>query len=321
MLTAKTDSQAYVEAQNGQRGVVYRCRGCSQSVVFKSGRVKVAHFAHRPNAACSYGAVMSPEHLRAQQVLAEGLRGRGIEVELEAYMPSMVGDRRIDVLAWPPGDPSKRIAIEVQASDLTVELIDARTRSYQNEGVAPLWLRLYDFSKWEGPECVAKRKTIWIDKHHARAWEHWAYDHLGEHLWFMDSQTYNLWRGVFIPAHSYQEATSWYGAYGDEQSAGGVWRDITRWVELELEGPYATLDLRLKRGRVEGPDGKTRLAAWLLPVGENEPPKQPCIRAEFIRTDHFYRTRELQTYINGQWQKAKFHAAPSDWRELPKPSV
>jgi competence CoiA-like predicted nuclease len=180
VLTAKSKTADYVEASAGSREEAYFCRGCDESVIFKRGRIRIPYFSHRAGSQCAYGATMSLEHLTAQQVLADGIRSRGAHAELEVPMASLVGqDRRIDVLAWPAAKPNARIALEVQKSDITVELIDARTQCYLEAGIAPLWVRLYDFSKWEKPGLLKGRNTIWIDRHFVRSWERWAYEHLG----------------------------------------------------------------------------------------------------------------------------------------------
>lgn len=219
-------------------------------------------------------------------------------------------------MTWPKGSPDRRIAIEVQGSDITVELIEARTASYNAEGIAPLWLRLYDFGKWGQPSLLVTRKTIWIEKHRLRSWERWAYDHLGNRLWFMDSQTFGVWRGTFIGAHSYNDVSTWYGPGGAEESAGGDWRDIKAWVELELEGPFAVDSLLLARGQVVGADGKKRLGAWFLRLDEDKRPAEPLVRATFRRPTlpTYFTTRELQAKVDGSWVKGEFAHTPDDWR-------
>lgn len=317
MLTARSDEADYVEASDAARGLVYFCRGCRQPVIFKTGRVKCAHFAHYPGSQCAYGAKMSPEHLAAQMLLAKALRERGADVLLEAPMSSLAGDRRIDVLTSPKDRPDVRIAIEVQMSDITVELIDARTTSYQTENVAPLWLRLYDFGKWSDPQVLADRKTIWIEKHYLRAWERWAYDQLGASLWFMDAKTLLLWRGTFVPAQSYRDHSSWYDSNGDEQSAGGYFQDITQWVELELEGPFHASDLLLNRGWTIGADGKRRRVAWFLAPGEKMRPAEPRVRAVsgYDAAFHYRPFRRLETKVGEDWIRARLQEAPRDWRQ------
>ncbi len=315
MLTAKSATLEYIEASAAARGEEYFCRGCSEPVIFKRGRIRIPYFSHRARSRCAYGAYMSVEHLTAQKVLADAIRSRGAEAKLEVPMASLAGDdRRIDVLAWPKAKPDAKIALEVQKSDITVELIDARTRSYLAAGIAPLWVRLYDFSKWPHPRSLNLRNTIWVDRHFIRAWERWAYDHLGRQLWFMDSKTFALWRGTFVEAHSYKEQTSWFSSGGEEQSAGGYWQSITMWVELELEGPFQATDLRLKRFKARGPDKKSRLAATFLAPGEEEISTEPLVRIEFITDRHFFTRRELQVRLGEKWTAASMQEVPPLWR-------
>lgn len=261
---------------------------------------------------------MSPEHLKTQMILSEALRERGVEVELEAPMLSLAGDRRIDVLAFPKDKPTARVAIEVQASDITIELIEARTNSYQAENVAPLWLRLYDFGRWEAPRSLTQRNTIWIDKHYLCSWERWAYEQLGQSLWFVDSKTFLFWRGTFVQAHSYVPESSWFEPGGIEQSGGNYWKDITQWVELELEGPFLAKDLRLKRNKIRGKDGKTRISACFLAPGEDAPPLSPMVRAEMKINPRLqaYVNRELYVKVGAEWTKANLKEASEGWRSF-----
>jgi len=319
VLTARTDQIDYIEAADAHRGGAYRCRGCGAEAVLKAGHIRIAHFAHRPDADCAFGAKMSLAHLTAQSRIAEALRGRGVSARLEAFMPSLAGDRRVDVLAWPHDRPAARIAIEVQASAMTPELIAARTRSYNAEGVAPLWLRLFDFSVFAAAQTLPHRATVWIDKYRARAWERWAHDHLGGRLWFLDQGTFLAWRGTFVPAHSYKVAASWYGPDGEEMSAGGDWREIVQWVELELDGPFPLSELRLNRGQIPGPDQTPRLAAWFVAPGEPPTaPSPPMVRAVF-KPESSGLDRQLEVLVEGRWIAALVEGAARDWRTVRAP--
>ena len=307
MLTARSAAEPYVEAAQARRGQAYRCRGCGAPVVLKAGELRIAHFAHKPDSDCAFGVGMSLAHLEAQRRIAEALRGRGVAAELEAFMPSLAGDRRIDVLAWSPERPAARVAIEVQASDITPALIAARTSSYNAEGVAPLWLRLIDFGRFEQVQSLPFRGAIFLGRYRARAWERWAHDHLGGRLWFLDPGTWLAWRGTFVPAHAFREP--------------GAWIEVTQWVELELDGPYPLAELRLNRGALTGPDAGARLGAWFAPWGEPAAsPAGPQVRSRFKRAQ-IGEERELQVFVGGRWVAASLEGARGDWRTARVPVV
>ncbi len=311
VLTARAVGVAYVEAASARRGEAYCCRGCGAAVIFKSGQTRIAHFAHRPDAGCAFGARMSLAHLTAQRLVAEALRRRGLSVELEAPLNGSGGDRRIDVLAWPPERPEARVAIEVQASDLTAELIEARTTSYQAMGVAALWLRLLDFERFPAVQTLPFRGTVWIERYRAQAWERWAHDRQGGRLWFMDSGTGLVWRGTFVGSHRFRERAAVWSDSGETPGRGADWTPATRWVDLELDGPFDLADLKLGRG------GTPRRHAWFVPAGEEreKPPFAPALRVDF-RPEGRGASRDLQVDVAGHWITASTEGARRDWRTV-----
>jgi competence protein CoiA len=309
MLTARAPLLDYVEAGSARRGEAYVCRGCGAPVIFKPGTIRVPHFAHRPDTGCGFGARMSPAHLAAQNLIAAALRARGLMVELEAPLTDAAGDRRIDVLAWPPDRPAARVAIEVQASDMTAEALEARTRSYQRLGVDPLWLRLIDFAAFKAVQTLPFRGTIWIERYPARAWERWAHDRLGGRLWFMDAGTGLVWRGGFVSAHRFRERAAGRGDAGEVMGRGADWTEARRWVDLELDGPYAAADLKLARG------GAPLRFAWFAPPGEDgaRPPFAPGVRVAF-QPESRGSSRTLQVLVDSHWVTGTTEGARSDWR-------
>jgi hypothetical protein len=312
MLTARTEDRPYVEAAQARRGEAYRCRQCGAAVIFKPGRVRAAHFAHRPDGVCAFGAPMSAAHLAAQTRIAEALRSRGLSVELEAPLAGDGQDRRIDVLTWPPDRPAARIAIEVQASDLTAETLEARTASYQALGVAPLWLRLLDFGAFAQVQTLPARATVWIERYRARAWERWAHDELGGRLWFMDAGTGMVWRGLFVAAHRFRERGLMRGVAGEAPTRGADWTAAAQWVDLELEGPFALEALRLRRITASGAG---RLFAGFVPAGEEDVTEavEAPVRVVFHREARG-ESRHLQAWVDGAWIAATTEGARGDWR-------
>jgi hypothetical protein len=315
VLTAQGEAEPYVEAAAARRGESYRCRQCGAPVTFKPGQVRAPHFAHRPDAGCAFGGPMSAAHLAAQNRIAAALRARGLEVELEAPLTGALGGRRIDVLTWPAARPTARIAIEVQASEIGAAVIEARTASYEAMGVAPLWLRLLDFGAFRAVQTLPFRGTVWIERYRAKAWERWAHDHLGGRLWFMDTGTGNVWRGLFVPAHRYRERGLLRGAAGEASARAADWTVASQWVDLDLDGPFSLTDVKLGQGAAAGLDGRPRRFAWFAPAGEEDvrPPFAPPVRVEF-RSERVGESRDLLCHVDGAWVAATTEGARGDWR-------
>jgi predicted RNA-binding Zn-ribbon protein involved in translation (DUF1610 family) len=312
MLTARTDALPYVEAARVERGPAFRCRDCGAPVILRRAGRRVAHFAHRPDAACGFGGPMSAAHLAAQQALAAALRARGLTVELEAPLVGEGGVRRIDVLAWPPDRPEARVAIEVQASDLTGEGVALRTASYQALGLAPLWLRLLDFGRFPAVQTLPFRGTIWIERYPAKAWERWAHDHLGGRLWFMDSGTGHVWRGLFVAAHRRRDRGRISGDGGEAPGRGADWTEAVQWVDLELDGPFDLTGLRLRRASARGPDQVERRYAAFAIEGEARD-ATPAVRVMF-QPEVKGASRRLETRVGDTWIPTAPEGANSDWR-------
>ncbi len=311
MLTARTTEQDYVEAGEALRGVGYFCRGCDQPVILHAGRIRPWHFQHRPDTACVLGSKMSEAHLNAQLALAGALRDRDAHVELESWLPGLTGDRRIDVLAHPTGRPDRRVAIEVQQADITVEAIAARTASYQAASVAPLWLRLLNFDRLDAAQALTLSGEVWVDRYAAHSWERWVHDQAGA-LWFYDAGTGRLWRGRFTPAYGWREGSEWYEPGGEYNSNPGGYFPVNRWVGLALEGPYSPAALKLKRGRL----GRALLAWFVPPEGSSSPPPlRRELRTEWKPT-YPREICELEHCIGGGWVTAVIDSLPDDWRRV-----
>src|SRR5215207_5892769 len=154
MLTAMNGAGEKVHARLADRdSSPFTCFCCRSQVTLRRGQAKAAHFAHRPPVTCEYGQGESDEHRRAKEEIFEHLsRSPGVEkLELERDL----GEVRPDVSCYIGGVP---VAVEVQASSLSVERIARRTEEYARKGVYVLWLPLhtpkllgglYDPRPWE----------------------------------------------------------------------------------------------------------------------------------------------------------------------------
>jgi competence protein CoiA len=96
------------EAENADRGSAYTCPKCERSVVLERGRIKIAHFAHKPPTDCTWAKGETLAHLEAKKLFKDAFLLRGLRAEVEFVVPSLPNDRRADVMVWSP--PGIRVA-------------------------------------------------------------------------------------------------------------------------------------------------------------------------------------------------------------------
>lgn len=144
------------EAERDERPFLCPC--CSEVVTLRRGGIIAPHFAHKPPVVCEYGAGESEEHRRCKIAIYEALsshpRVRKCEMERD------LGAVRPDVSAYINDVP---VAIEVQASNLTLEKIRHRTEEYARRGIYVLWLPVY-------------KESLKAELYGARPWERWLHE-------------------------------------------------------------------------------------------------------------------------------------------------
>lgn len=130
--------------------ISYRCEKCTDQVIHhrSQARLRVGHFAHRPGASCTSGNGETIEHLRTKldiyQYISSGWGASLQTVELEAW----ICERSIRPDVYIVTSKGSRIAIEVQASALTVDEIIRRTRKYHAQGIHVLWVLPFSFKRF-----------------------------------------------------------------------------------------------------------------------------------------------------------------------------
>lgn len=131
------------------------CQECNSPMIFKSGKVKVAHFAHH-QCECTYvyWENESADHMRAKIEIKAKLEL--LYPNSNVYLEYKVEEtqQRSDVMIVHPD--GERWAFEVQLSRITIEELLERRKLYLKAGVLDFWLMGYDYSKsisfstWEG---------------------------------------------------------------------------------------------------------------------------------------------------------------------------
>lgn len=187
------------------------CRGCGATLVLKKGRRVVHHFAHTPPVTCSWGAGESAQHLEAKLAIYDSLvqsLGNPAFVHLEYAIGT---DAKADILAC---INNRWVAIEVQRSALTANLISHRTKVYHSMGVPVLWVAL-------------KSPSLNSDHYNPQEWKKWC------HFAYF-GRVYYWSHGAVVTPYHYGDTmltvqdSSWYEG-GDQRSAGGYDRRSLRW--------------------------------------------------------------------------------------------
>ena len=118
------------------------CPGCGEPVFFKKGVQKMAHFAHYAHADCSqFSEGETALHLLGKQRLFEWLKGQGLQVEMEAWLPELC--QRPDLLFLTP--VGNKVVIEYQCSPISFEDLQKRTEGYRSKGYEVLWICGVDY--------------------------------------------------------------------------------------------------------------------------------------------------------------------------------
>ncbi|WP_370362115.1 competence protein CoiA [Catenulispora sp. MAP12-49] len=141
MLIASNPDGDRILATRDLESGSYQCPMCQSDVVLKRGRKVAAHFAHLPNATCRFAEAESWRHLLAKQVLLEEFTVRGWRAQLE--VANVKAGRRVDVgvEVRAADGTAVYVAVEVQDSPISVEMMRARMRADRRIGYqATAWL-------------------------------------------------------------------------------------------------------------------------------------------------------------------------------------
>jgi competence protein CoiA len=238
-----------VEARYAERGPGYSCPNCRCPVVLKRGRIRVAHFAHKPPKTCDWAKGETLAHLEAKGFVRDALAARGLRAEVERVVPSLPDNRRADVMTWSPS--GIQVAVELQHTGIGLDEIERRAFSYARAGIAQVWLAFLRPGTWARAE---RRKGgdegDWLVRRYpAKPFERWIHGFNHGTIWFYDPGAGNVVRGRFADHELWVEGARWYDDAGEEVRVGGYRRWSRRWRELTLWGPYALDRVRFKIGR------------------------------------------------------------------------
>lgn len=213
MLTSirHSDSIKVLAQHSDKRDGPFACPKCGMTTILRKGRVKIAHFAHKPPILCEYGKGESEHHKRCKEAIYNELcQFKNLYCELEKDLGKVVPDIYIESIRT-----KNKCAIEVQISNLTMDKIISRTQEYYRLGIYVLWLPVYN-------------EELKKDKYAPRAWEKWL------HAVYFGRVYYWISGLSIVPIHFddyqlYIEESTWYIEGGDEMSAGGYYKKSKRY--------------------------------------------------------------------------------------------
>jgi competence protein CoiA len=211
MLSArrKSDGQIVTAYLASKAQAPFVCAQCNETVILKTGRNRVNHFAHVNPVACKFAEGESDAHRRCKmEIYLSLLKEPAVR---NASLERPVGGNRPDVSAEIRGVP---VAIEVQISSLSLETIMQWTIDYARNGLYVLWLL-----QWT-PKLDAKRYT-------PRLWERWIHAaYYGRVYYWVEGLRIVSYH--FDPHFKSVPKKSWYSEDGEKMTAGGYSQRLKR---------------------------------------------------------------------------------------------
>lgn len=165
MLTGirKSDGSKVVADHSPKSSIeTYYCDYCGSELVHhkSEARIKIGHFKHKAQRTdCPNNSNESELHLKVKLAIYDYIDETNQYVNLE--LEKWICNKTIRPDVYCESKEGQRIAIEVQASSLTIDTIQKRTLKYYKEGVYVLWVLPF-----------AKRRFIYSDPFIKEPWAH-----------------------------------------------------------------------------------------------------------------------------------------------------
>lgn len=136
MLLAKDSDGKWIHALNANKQQTYYCPDCQEIVMLKCGKKVHPHFAHY--ATCQRSLLSENEtieHLQGKQMIYDMCCACQLVAHLEMYLPDL--KQRPDIFIT---YGTRQIAVEFQCSRLAMEVMQQRTKGYQQAGIEVIWI-------------------------------------------------------------------------------------------------------------------------------------------------------------------------------------
>jgi competence CoiA-like predicted nuclease len=126
----------------------YSCAYCNKEVLHNKGLIKIGHFKHQKGESHCPNKGESLKHLQIKLAIYNYLKNgwessfKILEVEKWLFKNAMRPDIYIET------KKGNRIALEIQATPITVEQILARTSRYSRNNIYVCWILPYDYGRF-----------------------------------------------------------------------------------------------------------------------------------------------------------------------------
>lgn len=144
MLTALINKKIFTTIHHSRdelrrirhKGHSFICPYCSSTLNLRIGSQNVPHFSHHPQSDCEAGnQYESPKHLLSKQLLYNKINSLYNGARLEHYIKEIKQIADIYV-----NTDSRKIAVEIQCSNIPIPEIQQRTKGYQSQKITPFWI-------------------------------------------------------------------------------------------------------------------------------------------------------------------------------------
>ncbi len=245
------------------------CPECQAPLVLKKGTRNVHHFSHKVVEDCHHGEGKGPQHTRAQFDLYTYLLKQPelTNVKLEHPIDGRYADVYFEV-------GTRRVVVEFQESNISIENITARTKDYHESGVYVLWVAIINHKIKSDRQCkcviTPPPWVEWISKvDYGRVV---TYAHLK-----LRKGEFKLIK--FKTATTWCPATSWFDSGGAKHDSVGHDKYLKRRKFVIDVGTFSLLhdfDFRLRRTSAgsEIPTHKT----LLLSNGATNRQRRPLLK-------------------------------------------
>jgi len=128
------------------KGELFKCEFCDSFVIHNKpkDRIKIGHFKHKPGESDCPNRGESIEHIRAKLGIFEYVKSKWGEKLQQIEIEKWICNKTIRPDIYIETKKGNKIAIEVQASALTVEEIKRRTSRYFDENIYVMWILLFE---------------------------------------------------------------------------------------------------------------------------------------------------------------------------------